>query len=44
MLKKTLILMMAGLFLISLTGCNTIYGVGQDMEAAGEGISEAASQ
>jgi|TARA_R110000782_G_scaffold54637_8_gene115491 predicted small secreted protein len=27
---------------VSLTGCNTTEGVGQDIEAAGEGIQDAA--
>ena len=31
-------------FTAALVGCNTINGVGQDMEAAGEGIQDAASQ
>ncbi len=31
-----------GLLGLSLTGCNTTEGVGQDIEAAGEGIQDAA--
>ena len=43
MLKKTLSWVLAAAFLVALTGCNTVYGVGQDFEAVGEGIQEAAS-
>jgi predicted small secreted protein len=28
----------------ALTGCNTVEGVGEDVESAGEGISEAADE
>ncbi len=44
MIKKTLMLMLTAAFVFALTGCNTIHGVGADMEAAGEGIQEAASE
>jgi entericidin B len=43
MIKKTLMLMLTAVFLLAITGCNTIHGMGQDMEAAGEGIQDAAS-
>ncbi len=43
MIKKTLLLMLTAAFLVAITGCNTIHGVGQDMQAAGEGIQDAAS-
>ena len=42
MLKKTLMLILTTAFIVSLAGCNTIEGVGEDIEAAGEGIQEAA--
>lgn len=42
MMKKTLLLLLLTIAsLMALTGCNTIHGFGQDMEAAGEGIQEA---
>jgi len=41
MFKKTLILMLTAAFLVAITGCNTVHGVGQDLEAAGEGIQDA---
>jgi len=44
MLKKCLILTLLTLFIASLAGCNTMYGIGQDLEAAGEGIQDAAAQ
>ena len=40
MLKKTLAWSLAVAVLV-LSGCNTIHGVGQDLEAAGEGIQDA---
>lgn len=33
--------MFAAGFCLSLAGCNTIEGAGEDVEAAGEGISDA---
>lgn len=44
MLKKTLALMLTAAFLVAITGCNTVHGVGEDLEAAGEGLQDAASE
>lgn len=44
MLKKILLLTLTAAFTIAIAGCNTIHGVGEDMEAAGEGIQDAANQ
>ncbi len=43
MLKKTLMLALTAAFILSLAGCNTIHGFGQDLEATGEGLQEAAA-
>lgn len=42
MFKKTLMLILTAAFIVSLVGCNTVEGVGKDIEAAGEGIQDAA--
>jgi len=44
MLKKTLMLALTAAFIVSLAGCNTIHGVGEDLEVAGEGLQDAASE
>ncbi|GAB4108791.1 MAG: hypothetical protein Kow00105_16610 [Phycisphaeraceae bacterium] len=41
MIKKTLIIACLAALALNLFGCNTIHGVGQDLEAVGEGIQEA---
>lgn len=41
-MKKTLKYVGAALVIASLAACNTIAGVGQDAEAAGEAIEEVA--
>ena len=42
MLKRIFTLIAALTFMVALVGCNTIHGVGQDLEAVGEGVQEAA--
>ncbi len=42
MLKKTLMLVLTAAFIVSIAGCNTVEGVGEDIQAAGEGIQDAA--
>lgn len=43
-MKQTLSLMMIALFSLSLlAGCNTVRGVGQDVEEGGEAIQESSS-
>ena len=45
MSKKTLTaLMAAGFATLALAGCNTVDGAGQDVQAAGEGVSHAANE
>ena len=44
MFKKTLALMLAAAFLVAITGCNTLHGAGQDIEAVGEGLQDATSE
>jgi entericidin B len=41
-MKTTLAALLLGLMTIAVTGCNTTRGFGQDVEAAGEAIEEAA--
>ena len=41
-MKRTMSLLFLSLITFSLTACNTIAGVGEDVEAAGEEIEEAA--
>ncbi|WP_275286779.1 entericidin A/B family lipoprotein [Halomonas elongata] len=43
-MKRTLSLMMITLFTLSLlAGCNTVRGVGQDIERGGEAIQDSSS-
>lgn len=43
-MKRTLALMMITLFTLSLlAGCNTVRGVGQDIERGGEAIQDSSS-
>ncbi|XAM01704.1 entericidin A/B family lipoprotein [Phycisphaeraceae bacterium D3-23] len=37
-----MVLMMLGAFVVSLAGCNTLKGAGEDIEAGGEAIQDAA--
>jgi len=41
-LRLALLLLAAALFSIATTGCNTLHGVGRDVESAGEHIERAA--
>jgi len=41
-LRLALLFLAAALFSIAATGCNTIHGVGQDVERTGEHIERAA--
>ncbi len=41
-MKKWMVLLMLGAFMVSLTGCNTLRGAGEDIEAGGEAIQDAA--
>ena len=40
MIKKLLLLLFAGIALVSATGCRTAHGAGEDIEAAGQKIQE----
>ena len=40
MTKIMIKMMMAVLFALTLVGCNTVHGVGQDVEKAGEAIKK----
>ncbi|MCR9130121.1 MAG: entericidin A/B family lipoprotein [Alphaproteobacteria bacterium] len=40
-MKSLLALLITGLAALSLTACNTIQGVGQDLQRAGEALEEA---
>jgi len=42
MLKRIAIVLLVGVFAVSLVGCNTTEGAGEDIEATGEGIQNAA--
>ena len=42
MIRKTVTLLLTAAFVMALVGCNTVEGVGKDIEAAGEGIQDAA--
>ena len=42
MIKKTLLLMLTAAFIVAIAGCNTLHGAGQDIEAVGESLQEAA--
>ncbi len=41
---KTITLFLTLAFSLSLTACNTMEGVGEDMEAAGDAIEDSASE
>jgi predicted small secreted protein len=41
MLKKLIFAVLTIIYLMALTGCHTIHGVGQDIESAGESIQKA---
>lgn len=41
-MKKWMVLMMLGAFVVALAGCNTLKGAGEDIEAGGEAIQDAA--
>lgn len=40
--KKAAIALLAGLIVLSVTGCNTVRGVGKDLKKGGEAIEKAA--
>lgn len=40
-MKRTILIAAAALSLTALTACNTIKGVGQDLQAAGDAVSQA---
>jgi predicted small secreted protein len=41
-MKKILIVLLAGLLIFSLTACETMHGLGKDVETAGEWVQEKA--
>lgn len=41
---KTFITLLAASFAVALAGCNTVKGMGQDMQKAGEKIESAATK
>lgn len=41
-MKKFLVALMLGMFVTALAGCNTVEGLGEDVEDLGEGIQDAA--
>lgn len=43
MLRKLLTLALLGMFGVALAGCNTTEGVGEDIEAAGQGVQDVAN-
>ena len=43
-MKKTLIAFAAAAFVLMLAGCNTVKGVGQDIQKAGGAIEDAAKK
>lgn len=43
-MRKTLALLLLGGYLITLAGCNTVEGMGEDLEAGGEAIEEEANE
>jgi predicted small secreted protein len=43
-MKKLFAILSLGLFVIGLSGCNTIKGVGQDVEKGGEKVQEVAKK
>ncbi|MFZ5558026.1 MAG: entericidin A/B family lipoprotein [Pseudomonadota bacterium] len=40
MLKKTIAFLLAGLFAAGLSACNTVQGIGKDIEKGGEAIQK----
>lgn len=40
--EKNMKYILAAVALLAITGCNTIQGIGQDIEAVGSGLEEAA--
>jgi predicted small secreted protein len=42
MMKQKLTLLLLTLFLVGMTGCATVEGVGKDVEKAGEAVQDAA--
>ena len=42
MLRKLVLAVLTVIYLIVLTGCHTLHGVGKDVESAGESIQKAA--
>ncbi len=43
MLKKIALLSMLGVFVLTISACNTTEGVGEDVENLGEGVQDMAS-
>ena len=41
-MKKCMMLAMLGAFVLTLSACNTLKGAGEDIEAGGEAIQDAA--
>lgn len=41
-MKKIMVSLMAAMFVLGLAGCNTLAGVGEDIQSAGEKIEDAA--
>jgi predicted small secreted protein len=41
---KALMIVLLGLFAVSLTGCNTVAGAGKDVQATGQAVENAADQ
>ncbi len=44
MLKKILLLVLLTMYMTAMSGCNTLHGIGEDLEEIGEGIQDAAEQ
>jgi predicted small secreted protein len=42
MIKRIGTWLLVGIFILSIVGCNTVEGMGEDIEAAGESINDAA--
>lgn len=42
--KNLLLITMLAVFAVAVTGCNTVHGVGKDVEKAGEVIQEGADE
>jgi len=41
-MKKLCVMLVLLGALLSMTGCNTVHGVGKDVQAVGQGVSDAA--